>query len=346
MMTASETTILAKRLVSDNKKPTPTENEILQAVIPGLRMAVQALEAQLNEIEIALAISPGEVPPDAKLVKQRETVQQELNAVQDVLALHMQAITVAQQIPIEVLETIFTLTLPDTDFISPSRTEAPLLLCQISSAWRNVALATPALWSSLSLSLDRRPGTWKNLVETWLDRSRDCPLAISFTMKRDRRPGPPSPKIDYFNNHVVQMFRPSARRWKRLRLDAPIISTLLSTSLPSLEYIELNTQDNFQGVFLSTASIPRLTKVVIVGAESNPARIYLPYSRLTELHIMDYFCGLDEVYHILYSCKNLLHCTVRIHPRSEASLQDHPLHLPCLSSLVIRGSIGWPGVLD
>ncbi|KAJ7343149.1 hypothetical protein DFH08DRAFT_810663 [Mycena albidolilacea] len=53
-----------------------------------------------------------------------------------------------------------------------------LLLCKICSAWRAIAMSTPALWNTLYLSADdveRRPLDW---VSTWLDRSKCFPVYL------------------------------------------------------------------------------------------------------------------------------------------------------------------------
>ncbi|KAJ6494029.1 hypothetical protein C8R47DRAFT_1118088 [Mycena vitilis] len=62
-----------------------------------------------------------------------------------------------------------------------SLAEAPLLLCRICSAWRNIAIRMPRLWNHLHVS-------WPFVAETegrkqamaqWLERSAQLPLAVS-----------------------------------------------------------------------------------------------------------------------------------------------------------------------
>ncbi|KAJ7441326.1 hypothetical protein B0H11DRAFT_2096527 [Mycena galericulata] len=88
------------------------------------------------------------------------------------------------RVPPEIISEIFLHCLPfgvDT----PLPSEAPLLLCQISSQWRDIALSTPGLWSEISL-LDPRSQGICLLLNTWLSRARRCPLSISI---RWRKPG-------------------------------------------------------------------------------------------------------------------------------------------------------------
>jgi hypothetical protein len=84
----------------------------------------------------------------------------------------------------ETLTEIFTLCLPSfhpaetrfhsTFFIKPSRSEAPLLLCQISSQWRTIAKGLNCLWTSLNTENVLH----SELVEIWLQRAKQSPLSL------------------------------------------------------------------------------------------------------------------------------------------------------------------------
>src|ERR1700683_838801 len=63
---------------------------------------------------------------------------------------------------------------------NPRLDKMPLLLGEICSRWRSIALSTPRLWASFSLSI--RPKYLNSDVElakTWLSRSGTCPLSIN-----------------------------------------------------------------------------------------------------------------------------------------------------------------------
>ncbi|KAF8180600.1 hypothetical protein BJ912DRAFT_980896, partial [Pholiota molesta] len=55
-------------------------------------------------------------------------------------------------VPYDVLREIFLHCLPRhrLEIRQPNTTIAPMLLCQICSSWRTVALTSPTLWSHLS----------------------------------------------------------------------------------------------------------------------------------------------------------------------------------------------------
>ncbi|KAJ7286466.1 hypothetical protein C8J57DRAFT_1664557 [Mycena rebaudengoi] len=61
----------------------------------------------------------------------------------------------ALTLPSELISEIFLHCLPDdTEFVPPNPHAAPLLLCRICRQWKQIALATPGLWSSLSLVVE------------------------------------------------------------------------------------------------------------------------------------------------------------------------------------------------
>ncbi|KAJ6602659.1 hypothetical protein DFH09DRAFT_1019790, partial [Mycena vulgaris] len=58
---------------------------------------------------------------------------------------------------------------------------SPSFLCQICRTWRDIALATPALWSAIHLDLDHSPSHPQQLwvLNAWLERSKQCPLSVA-----------------------------------------------------------------------------------------------------------------------------------------------------------------------
>ncbi|KAJ6593438.1 hypothetical protein B0H19DRAFT_919720, partial [Mycena capillaripes] len=79
-------------------------------------------------------------------MEQLARLKGQLDNARDRLANHTSAIKYGRQVPVEVLEVVFQFCLPHTDYVVPDPLQAPLLLCQICSSWRAVALVTPSLW--------------------------------------------------------------------------------------------------------------------------------------------------------------------------------------------------------
>ncbi|KAJ6557901.1 hypothetical protein B0H19DRAFT_1148936 [Mycena capillaripes] len=103
------------------------------------------------------------------LITERQQVQHQLDSiVYPVLTL-----------PAEITSHIFVHSLPKDK--KPSRHTAPLVLTQICHLWREIALATPALWQSITMNEYREPlKDSQKLLEMWLQRSATLPLYLSF----------------------------------------------------------------------------------------------------------------------------------------------------------------------
>ncbi|KAJ7772950.1 hypothetical protein DFH07DRAFT_767802 [Mycena maculata] len=91
----------------------------------------------------------------------------------------------AVRLPPELLSEIFLYCLPDDEFIVPDFDTAPLLLCRILPQWREIALETPALWSSLHLDVNwLRKAEWvtesaaAEFFCRWISNARNTPLSF------------------------------------------------------------------------------------------------------------------------------------------------------------------------
>ncbi|KAJ7693875.1 hypothetical protein B0H17DRAFT_481438 [Mycena rosella] len=85
-------------------------------------------------------------------------------------------------LPPEISSEIFLYCIPSTrplDVVNID--EAPLLLMRICSAWRQIAVSTPALWSTFKIDADYIRPHFSEIVGTWLSRARLCPLSVTIT---------------------------------------------------------------------------------------------------------------------------------------------------------------------
>ncbi|KAJ7661090.1 hypothetical protein B0H17DRAFT_1259696, partial [Mycena rosella] len=93
---------------------------------------------------------------------------------------HQALISPARRLPREIVEEMFVACLPTHRNAVMSAKEAPLVLARICSAWREIALSTPALWASLHLPLEYvLTRGMHSAVAEWLERSGRCPLSLS-----------------------------------------------------------------------------------------------------------------------------------------------------------------------
>ncbi|KAF8178673.1 hypothetical protein K438DRAFT_1977900 [Mycena galopus ATCC 62051] len=326
-----DTNSLVEMLLAENKRPTEDEELRIRKAIPGLQREVLKIEPEYNEIDIALAIIPPEQTPDAHLTERFERLKACLYTARERLACHTKSISYSREIPVEVLEVIFRFCIQE-DYVKPSPLQAPLLLCQICSVWRRVVLATPFLWCSLSVNLNRRPGMWKDFLEGWLGRCGKTPISIRFEGDHNQ----------YFNDHITRWLWKSVKTWRRLQLDcdSSAMTKLFNSSMPMLETLELKSRGGLSGLYIPSTDAPRLCSLSLLGDKMDPTRIHLPWGRLTQFHSAKSALGLDKCFTLLAKCKNLTHCTIQLATLDEFNVsQSFPVRMPRLHSLVVIGSI-------
>ncbi|KAE9397564.1 hypothetical protein BT96DRAFT_823129, partial [Gymnopus androsaceus JB14] len=93
-------------------------------------------QLRLTQLELEIAL----------LTRERETVKKYVEA-------HRAMMSPIRRLPAETLSEIFVRCLPEDRYAVRDIAEAPLLLTTISREWRRNAIATPALWNSLHISL-------------------------------------------------------------------------------------------------------------------------------------------------------------------------------------------------
>ncbi|KAJ7685650.1 hypothetical protein DFH06DRAFT_1159054 [Mycena polygramma] len=175
-------------------------------------------------------------------------------------------------VPPEILAEIFIHCLPDDDFVTPDLTAAPLILCGICRRWRDVALTTPTLWSSLLVEFDGMGETGAPhdaaFCQMWLSRARGSPLSICL---RDTQRMP----VDPLFTTVIGF----SQQWQRIEFDiGPESASYIfpvGGKFPLLRSLDLSIADGYLSVSLSEA--PRLREVTIYPHDPH---IQLPWHQL------------------------------------------------------------------
>ncbi|KAJ7016285.1 hypothetical protein C8F04DRAFT_1163187 [Mycena alexandri] len=110
-----------------------------------------------------------------QLERSKSAAQRQLNATRDPLTC----------LPLEISSEIFFQCLPPGPLHPrPGARTPPLLLLNICNSWTDIALYTPALWSSIYLDF---PGV--QVLQSWLERARNHALTISLTRSLNRNIG-------------------------------------------------------------------------------------------------------------------------------------------------------------
>ncbi|KAJ6523348.1 hypothetical protein B0H19DRAFT_1201907 [Mycena capillaripes] len=120
--------------------------EELQALIDKLSSDIEVQKEVLNQLE-----------------RGKSAAQRQLNAIRDPMA----------RLPLEISSEIFLQCLPDIPTLDGG--EAPMLLLHVCNAWRDLACAIPALWTTISLE----PPAGAQILEAWLRRAQNYSLSIS-----------------------------------------------------------------------------------------------------------------------------------------------------------------------
>lgn len=164
----------------------------LDTVLCTMNFAHSLLEMEISEARIALQRDAEELlnidsvvdslQAEIEAIHMRMAIQQEKRRAVETRILENKArISPARFLPTEILQQIFKSCLPNDRYVVPHIMSAPLLLCQICRRWRNIALATPELWSSIDV---HDWGVWTAdfytaMVARWLAAARNRPLAVS-----------------------------------------------------------------------------------------------------------------------------------------------------------------------
>ncbi|KAJ7859530.1 hypothetical protein B0H14DRAFT_2506674 [Mycena olivaceomarginata] len=229
-------------------------------------------------------------------------------------------------LPNEITTEIFIHFLPNYPSGPPlTGPESPTLLAQICREWRDIALATPALWRAIALSDSPIPFEHQvHLCNLWLSRSQCSPLSLDLYGYHASHP--------LHMTELVSALVSHRQRWERLIFNDFLLSHLLAMDgpMPLLRTLEVYTDDlDIQVSFLEA---PLLRTVVLWGAATET--VALPWAQLTSLtlsHVSSQSCAL-----ILRQTSNLVRCALEFRERPKAvDLLD--VTLPYLHSLTLDG---------
>ena len=231
------------------------------------------------------------------------------------------------QLPREILSKIFWYCVPDnTDSpIVISRNHAPILLCRICSSWRELALATPNLWTIVGIIVrnpDADPSVFSHVLNIWLERSGTLPLTLYLVQLRLGYDDPQRPTRPTLLKAILSVLYAHSSRWEDVTLnlyESPKLSLPRLGKLPLLRALHLHgpTQTPIRPPFGETP--PRLTQLswpYELNASKNPK---IPWSQISYLDIsteMACFSALEMV----RQCPQLEELSVSLNP-------DDPDHI-------------------
>ena len=255
-----------------------------------------------------------------------DALRQKSEALHQFIIEHDSLLAFIRRLPRDILAQIFILCMPNDGMSSFNPERSPLLVGRVCTGWRQVALSTEALWSSITVTRDRPSEKMANL---WISRALSVPLTIHLDCTGSSKFGPMQPAISV----LVQY----CDRWKILELRIPesTIPRLQSIRhrLPSLESLSIQNPKELRfwscefniHEFSIFEFAPRLNKLFL-GPGIFHVKLKIPWHQLIELtaHIKN----VTECLEILQLVPNLVKCIIyNASSTSEASipLQNIPI---------------------
>ncbi|KAJ7160142.1 hypothetical protein C8R46DRAFT_363679 [Mycena filopes] len=336
--------------LATNYAPSDSEIQEINSFLKGPLAELAVLEAQIEETQAVLD----------RLSAQREALTGEINA-------HRALLSPMRHLPQEILQEIFIACLPTTHNALMHPDYAPLLLGLVCRHWRSVAHSTPRLWSSLhiaSLSDVNEPerpmaalmpltSALAGVIDAWLERSRTCPLSISF--------GNPSQFTSPSDSSLLSELQKAAHRIRHLDLFSP------SDIFEEVSWLNANAGEGLtpEVVLISTPLIhiddpelwatvkllrsPNIRRVLLqIGADA--LTLPLPWPQLTDLALSCYVRAVGNGAHggldytgaleVLRRCPNLVRCQLEITAETPFAPPSSAITLPHLKAFILSFSYG------
>ncbi|KAJ3503505.1 hypothetical protein NLJ89_g8400 [Agrocybe chaxingu] len=267
-----------RTFVGTNYVPSDDESRELREILKAPEARLDAIDGEIDKVFRVYN----------QLVNHRQTLSTEIEQVRAL-------ISPMRHLPTDILREVFIQTLPESNAIMKAN-RCPLLLTRICRFWRDVALSTPNLWTSLQIKVPGKgiPSSTANKIaigiHEWFSRSGALPLSISLISdhwhKRDDLPHEP----------ITASLIPFSSRWHKLEITsyAPHISNLAAVKdVPILESVEIFSIPSDHGFNADIATwtesgflaAPALRECLVCGAPVSPIALPSNLARLTSLSL-------------------------------------------------------------
>ncbi|KAJ7059895.1 hypothetical protein C8F01DRAFT_1253982 [Mycena amicta] len=241
-------------------------------------------------------------------------------------------------IPPEIVSEIFLCCLPASPS-PPSAETAPLLLSQICTLYRDIALDTPDLWSSIVLKDDLKASV--DILSLWSARARTIPLTFSLETQH----------VDLGRDMLVAAME-HKERWGEVILylalgSYGVLGGVSGASLPHLCHLSLRVNTGHWGPWGGASDPgPPPPSLDLLGASQLrdlrlfmfPYTLHVPWKQLTTLHMPDYrihsLLPVDDLTTLRW-CNSLVHLNLY---GDNAPGSPEVVHLPHLKSLDITNT--------
>ncbi|KAF8346115.1 hypothetical protein F5887DRAFT_123620 [Amanita rubescens] len=222
------------------------------------------------------------------------------------------------QFPREILAEIFWFCLPEKHFeprkgpVRMLKRAAPFLVSSICSSWRELALATPKLWTTVGITLgnpDKDLSTTVHVVDNWLERSGTLPLKLYLAQMSSVYDVPLSRSTDVAHSQpILSAFYSHSSRWQDVSLSLYETRLLSPPRLdtPLLRSFRLSGpwQEASHFPFRNSSRLTELSWPSPIDVSENP---HIPWSQISHLNFSHGMSQLSvfSVLEIIQSCPRL-----------------------------------------
>jgi len=315
--------------LSDNEKI------VMDELLSEPLRVLSKIEQQITELQLKLDI----------LLKERDTHLDFINE-------HRALSSPIRRLPPDLLGDIFVNCLPTQHEAIINTDECPLVLTQICSGWRALALRTPRLWSSIHIvtrtRVERRNACLE-VVKMWLKRSGDCPLSLSLSITYDNSSEQDDGLVDlvlslskrWLNLSISGTGKQLSNFAKVLPCDAPYLTGLAIAHTDSPDDYDSD-DDELQLDIWTSSSLLRGTTIRRLSASyisENLNMAPITWSVLTELTIRDGngdeedYPTLNHLRAILNLCMRLEKCEILVADARSLDDETSKISLPYLHTL-------------
>jgi hypothetical protein len=317
----------AHQLLVSNYASGDMEANTIRAIISEKESELDRLRREIVDTQDTLATLLAIENPadDTDYLAEVERCQSALNHLvrnrdeaSGVLEKHRVSLSPVRRLPPEVLGEIFLHCLPGGAFVTPAPLQPPLLLANVCTMWRSIALSTAGLWSSVAVKVsgfDVHPHT--DLVKLWVERSGTHPMSFQIIGEVKK----------YINEFFVpggktaapsllDLFLPHHTRWRKIHLE--VNGWGMETGLsripdgivfPHLEDIYLEREfwfesDDLVRVARMIQAAPRLQSLSWI-CSTGYNNLNIPWPQLTLLDLTGSILFVDDCLGIIQDCPML-----------------------------------------
>ncbi|KAF7335595.1 F-box domain-containing protein [Mycena venus] len=199
---------------------------------------------------------------------------------------------------------------------------SPTLLTQICRKWRNIALATPALWRAIRITAIGAEYLRQQAQITNMWLSRSCSCLVSFEVDICHESFAPALFATITTHHM-------RLEYLKLFLLRAHLATI-QVPMPALRCLDFRLcySPNFDLLVCSDAPLLR----TVFLDEIAVSHVILPWAQLTTLTLKPVYTG--QCAPVLQQAPNLTHCELGLMNDDDDALPPD-VQLPCLESLIL-----------